>query len=508
MAAVASTKFTSTGDSESESCRHTTTIDILSDDILLDIFDLYRKNLADSTYNIKDQALVYVCRRWRQIIFESPRRLGLRVRCTYGTLVKKDILICQWPNIPIAIDYCSPSIDTSPDDEENIIIALEHSDRVGHLGLHLTDLLLGKLATSMQKPFPALTHLTIISESIGEHTLVLPADFLGGSAPCLQEITLSSISFPALPTLLSSARDLVTLNLCEMPPTDYFSPEVLVAYLAALPRLETFDIRFQSTTPHPDQAQLHPTTRTILPALTDFQLDAAGKYLEDFTARIDCPRLNSFYLVYFVQLVNFQATQLVKFFERLVGPATSPFKEAKVRLDAPGVFLHTYRPNDHPGWDWHLARTIISSQTIDWQAFPLTRMLRHFSPILSSILYLRLTANYILIFPFGEPDVFDWLRLLQQFSTVRALCVSQPLAGRIGNSLKSFTGEMVAEALSSLDLLYLEKGPASCLEEFTAARQLSGRPVTVVDTVTEFDDRLECYLENKGKENTHDRSVP
>ena len=307
---------------------------------------------------------MYVCRRWRQIIFESPHRLGLRVRCTYGTLVKKDILICQWPNIPIAIDYCSPLIDTSPDDEENIIIALEHTDRVGYLGLHLTDSLLGRLATLIQKPFPALTHLTIISESIDGHTPVLPAEFLGGSAPFLQRITLSSISFPALPTLLSSARDLVTLNLCQVPPTDYISPEALVAYLAALPRLETFDIRFQSTSPYPDQMQPHsphPITRTVLPALTVFQLDAAGKYLEDFIARIDCPRLSSFYLVYFVQFfqVDCQATQLVRFFERLVGPETSPFKEAKVRLDTPDLFLHTYCPNDHPGWDWRLARTNI-----------------------------------------------------------------------------------------------------------------------------------------------------
>ena len=471
---------------------------------MLDIFDLYQNNHAD-TYDIKDQALVYVCRRWRQIMSESPRRLGLRVCCTYGTPVKKSILI--WPNIPIAIDYCSALIDTSPDDEESIIAALEHSDRVGYLGLHLTDSLLGKLGTFIQKPFPTLTHLILMS--YGEHTPILPAEFLGGSAPCLQQITLSFISFPALPTLLSSARDLVTLNLCQVPPTDYISPEALVAYLAALTRLETFDIRFQSTTPYPDQIQAHPTTRTVLHALTDFQLDAAGKYLEDFTARIDCPRLNSFYLVYFIQLqvVNFQATQLVMFFERLVGPETSPFKEAKVRLDPAGVILHTYRPNNHPGWDWHLARTTISSQTIDWQASPLTRMLRHFSPILSSILYLKLVANYILVFPYGEPDVFDWLRLLQQFSAVRALCVSQPLAGRIAHSLKSFTGEMVAEALSSLDLIYLEKRPASCLEKFTAIRQLSGRPVTVVDTVEEFDQRLECYLENEGKEKTYSNSV-
>ena len=480
-------------------------IDILSDDILLDIFDFYRKDHADSTYDIKDQALVYVCRRWRQIIFESPRRLGLRVRCTYGTLVKKDVLICQWPNIPISIDYCSPSIDTSPDDEENIIVALEHSDRVSHLGFHLTDLLLGKLATSIQKPFPALTHLTIISKSVGEHTPVLPADFLGGSAPCLQEITLSSISFPALPTLLLSARDLVTVNLCQVPLADYFSPEALVTYLAGLARLETFDIRFQSTTSYPDQIQphgTHPITKTVLPALTDFHLDAPGKYLEDFTARIDCPRLNSFYIVYFVQLVQVdcQATQLVRFFERLVGPETSPFKEAKVRLDTPEVFLHTYCPNNHSGWDWHLARSVISSQRTTWEPFPLTHLLHHFSPILSSVLYLKFAANcYSLVFPDGEVDYFD-LPHLQLFSTMRAICVSRPLAARLAENiahlLRYFSAEMFAEALSSLDVICLEDQPeAECIEKFTALRQLSGRPVTVADTVAEFDQQLKCYLE-------------
>ena len=422
---------------------------------------------------------MYVCRRWRQIIFESPHRLGLRVRCTYGTLVKKDILICQWSNIPIAIDYCSPLIDTSPDDEENIIIALEHTDRIGYLWLHLTDSLLGKLATLIQKPFPALTHLTIISELIDGHTPVLPAEFLGGSAPFLQQMTLSSISFPALPTLLSSARDLVTLSLCQVPLTDYISPEALVAYLAALPRLETFDIRFQSTSPYPDQMQPHsphPITRTVLPALTVFQLDAAGKYLEDFIARIDCPRLSSFYLVYFGQFfqVDCQATQLVRFFERLVGPETSPFKEAKVRLDTPDLFLHTYCPNDHPGWDWRLARTNILSERTDWQEIPLTHLLRHFSPIISSVLYLKFMADYYsLVSSDGGREYFD-LPHLQQFSTMRAICISQPLAERIRIVLEysRLGGETLAAALSNLDLVCLEDEPyASCIGDFSAVRR-------------------------------------
>ena len=263
----------------------------------------------------------------------------------------------------------------------------------------------------IQKPLPLLTHLNILSA--GEHVPLLPPGFLGGSAPSLQEVTLSAISFPQLSTLLSSARDLVTLNLQLMPPTagDYISPEALVACLAAFPRLQTFDIQFHPSTPRADQIQPipHHITRTVLPALTGFRLDGpdSGDYLEDFTARIDCPRLKAFYFVHFAALlVNLRVTQLMKFFERLIAPRTSPFKAAKVRLDTPGVFLHTYRPDNRPGWDWHLAKTEISGHGIDWRASPLTNMLRRFSPMLSPVLYLNLVANFSGFLP-GESDVSD-----------------------------------------------------------------------------------------------------
>ncbi|KAH9968533.1 hypothetical protein BGW80DRAFT_1338084, partial [Lactifluus volemus] len=35
----------------------------------------------------KWQRLAHVCRRWRHIIFDSPRSLNLQLFCTYGTPV-------------------------------------------------------------------------------------------------------------------------------------------------------------------------------------------------------------------------------------------------------------------------------------------------------------------------------------------------------------------------------------------------------------------------------------
>jgi hypothetical protein len=95
----------------------------------------------------------------------------------------------------------------------------------------------------------------------------------------------------------------------------------------------------------------------------------------------------------------------------------------------------------------------------------------------------------------GKPDIFDWLHLLHQLSAVQVLCVSQLLADHISQALRSFTGEMVAEALSSLDLIYLEgRGHTPSLDKFAAVCQLSGCPITIVDRLAEFDQPLKSYI--------------
>ena len=56
-------------------------IDILPDDVLLEIFDFYMI-IPSYTGNPRYkawQSLVHVCRRWRILVFGSPRRLDLRL---------------------------------------------------------------------------------------------------------------------------------------------------------------------------------------------------------------------------------------------------------------------------------------------------------------------------------------------------------------------------------------------------------------------------------------------
>ena len=155
-----------------------TTICMPTDDVLLEIFDHYRNICHDPSLAVwKWHLLVHVCRRWRQIIFESPRHLDVGILCTDKTPVSKNLNI--WPHLPIAIDYCFPRKLTGPEDGDDIVAALEDPDRICYFRLRwrLPDLWLEKVSTMMQKPFPALRSLTIHAVTLNRNPPFLSADF-------------------------------------------------------------------------------------------------------------------------------------------------------------------------------------------------------------------------------------------------------------------------------------------------------------------------------------------
>ncbi|KAH9056310.1 hypothetical protein EDB87DRAFT_1260555 [Lactarius vividus] len=82
--------------------RNATTISMLTDNVLVEIFDFCRKDhdQCPSSPVWKWHILVHVCRRWRQITFASPRRLNLQILCIDGTPVRKNLGI--WPDY----SYC------------------------------------------------------------------------------------------------------------------------------------------------------------------------------------------------------------------------------------------------------------------------------------------------------------------------------------------------------------------------------------------------------------------
>ena len=468
---------------------------MLPDDVLLEIFDFYKQNddLYDDLWNWR--FIVHVCRRWRQVVFASPRRLDLKILCKNGTPVR-NLGIRIWPDFPIVISYINHDITT--EDERNLVTVLEHPDRVCGVMLEVTGSQLGRITTAMQEPFPVLKNLFIVISS-GEipATLpaVLPTEFLGGSAPRLEKIYLRGIPFPALPTLLLSSSDLVTLDLLGIPPAGYISPETMVAGLAALPRLNVFTIEFQSAAPRPDRIHPPPVARTILPALTIFEFQGASEYLEELVSRLDAPQLDEIDTCYLNQFVDFQVVQLSRFIDRSVGPKLALFRHAIVTFGSHQVTFDTSRHADDPYSDPTSATTTILCEGIEWQVSRATQMLSQFTTRLSNVAHLKLEVYLEEDCQLEDTDDAAWLHLLQQFSAVQTLRVSQELTAHVALALEDITAEVVADALPSLDLIYLGGQPASTVEKFVAARKLSDHPVTVLDTETEFDERVKSYVD-------------
>ena len=463
------------------------TIDVLPDDVFLEIFAIYFKlpdkvksNLGPAEYMGQWHLLVQVCQRWRQIICGSPRYLALYLYCSkkIGIPVKD---LGYWPTFPIVMRYNVPS------SEDDVIAILRNSDRVGDIKLWVRNSRWGKVLAAMQEPFPVLTRLFLQGYPKYDAP-VLPGGFLGGSAPCLQYIELSRMPFPELPTLLLSARNLVSLRLDCIPPTGYISPEAMVAGLAVLTKLESLDIGFKQWPPLTESRRQDPSMRAILPALTTFRFNGSSEYVDALMAEIDAPRL--FDSVMHVD--HLPVPQLFQFIGR-----TEILRFRQVELDfARGnkldilLEVYPYRPYDD------IVPQFFLSTSFDWSrthvahiAFILTQTFTICSDV--DLLHILVSDDH----PGWHDDIdnAEWLAFFRLFPTVKTLHLHRKFAAQVARALEDVPGEIVTEVLPSLHTLILETWDEEELisaEQFASLRQLNGRPITIrngaLDETEEF----------------------
>jgi len=271
--------------------------DMLPNDVLVDILDFYR--IGSIHFPWAWVSLVHVCRRWRQVIFGSLRRLDLRFLCRPRTRVRE--LLAFLPlTMPIMICNCcsspTPQSSTSScEDGGQVITAIEQRDRVQWIHLQdISSFLLEKLVKVTQETFPMLKTLHLwAGDEIDEISPALPEEFLGGSAPCLESFWLRGIPFPGITKLLFTTNDLVRLRLEKIPDSGYISPEAMVTALSTCTKLETLIIEFKLGAPHPDLTSHEITSieRIFLPALTFFSFSGNGRYFDNFVPRIGSPAL-------------------------------------------------------------------------------------------------------------------------------------------------------------------------------------------------------------------------
>lgn len=422
---------------------------MLPNSVLLSVFRYY---MADSGDLDEWSTLSRVCRRWRYTMAASADRLNLRLVCT--EISPGTEMIGAWPAIHIVIKNGG---DPTGRNDGDFITALEQSSRVCEVSLtHLTSTVFERVVELAQEPFPQLTSLELAANH-DEMTAIVPGSFLGGSAPRLQRLDLANIPFPALPNLLLSATDLVYLRIWDVPDSGFISPEAIATFLPAMEKLERFHLGFRSPRPPPGPASRHPPppTRTTLPALSQFYFQGNSEYLDDLVAHVDAPTLDDFSVTFYNQLV-FDTPQLLQFISRTGKFITLDHAEVLFRGD--NVTVKFPSSSQRGKVDRESLMLVIRCRGLVWQLSALAQVLRPPLPPLSTLKQLRILEGEHL-HPHVEDDTenAEWPQLLQPFTALRDLYLSENLALRIAPALKGFIEDGAAQAFPALRNVLLDE---------------------------------------------------
>ena len=452
---------------------------MLSDDVLIDIFGFYVDEDMNEDLERTEvwKTLAHVCRRWRSVVFQSPRRLHLRLLCTTKTRTR-DILNI-WPPLPLIVRYV---FDGRPSSFDNIIAALEHNDRICQIELvRYPTSPESEYVMAMLKPFPELTHLRL-DMYVYDGPGVLPNSFLDGTAPRLRSLELDSVPFPGLPKLLLSATHLVNLDISRIPRSGYIPPEAMVTGLSALTSLESLHLHFLILQPRPAPESQRPPppplTRFILPSLAKIRLAGTSEYLEEILAHIDAPRLNLLDIGSFI-FGTPVTLQLFQFISR--SPTLRALEKAYIAFDHSVISIgFPSQTSDHD-----VLSMRIPCMAPEWPLSFLGQVFPSSLPPISTLEDLYIREDEFWRHRLRDIDnMLLWLDLLRSFVAVKNLYLSEELMLYIAPALQGLVRGRTTEVLPTLENIFL-KGlrpstrPHEDIEKFVAARRLTGQPVAI-----------------------------
>jgi hypothetical protein len=419
-----------------------------------------------------------VCRRWRNLILASPVRLNLHLVCTYGTPVA-DMLACSH-HLPLVIDYLDRDRERTTEDDDGILLAFQHCDRVRRIGLVVPATNLLRPLIAMAGRFPILERLYIRSRTGNDTSLMLPTML---QAPSLRGLALSCLALPPGSPLLTTSTSLVILVLERIPPSAYFPPSHLLAWLSSLTQLQTLSIGFTYPAPANDAEGKLLHTQTMadvsLPNLRSLFFHGSNAYLEALLARLDTPQLEILHVWFYCQS-TFNSPHLSQF--------TSTMQKFRLRT----AQLHFY-PSEvvfiapkTSERDWAPLRVQITCTHLDWQVASAVQVFRAFATILSVVE--RLALKHYDDDPWerhrdNDVDSMQWRELLRPFRNVKTLSVADTLVGELSESLRLSNGESSLEWLlpELRELRYAGGDRAGeAFAPFIHARQTVGRPIDLV----------------------------
>ena len=494
-------------------------IHILDDYSLLCIFSLSRPVILDKSEVNQEQLieggewslerwwyrLVQVCRRWRCIVFESASHLRLSLVCARGTPVTD--MLAHSPPLPLIIDHLDLNYDITTEDEEGIILALRHRDRVRRIRLRKSVPILQKLVNALDGEFPILDYLYAMPQRyqrpiLDQNTslnLTLPETF---RAPHLRCLLLMRFAIPIDSPLLATMGNLVTLSLNLIPPSAYFHPSALLQRVLLMPQLEGLGIFFNSHFPSRDierQSLRTPIiTRVTLSNLRRLGFQGASAYLETLLSQVTIPLLEKLQVYFFNQLTYSipHLQQLVSSAENLqIKTATLSFREDYLAATA----------YPHEKAQAFALSVDLGGKHLDWQVASAAQVFHTLRTVSSAVEHLSLEYDRHTISSEwnNEADCTQWHELLGPFGNVKTLYVYSELVGQLSQALQHGEGESSAELLPELhelhelhnpdklhdpDKLHNPDEPSysaidashNAFASFIDARQKAGHPVTLI----------------------------
>jgi len=388
-------------------------------------------------------------------------------------------MLAHSPSLPLTVEYISNN-DITAEDEEGIMLALGHQDRVRELCIVFPVWNLQKLFVAIDEEFPILEYLILVPSVFESTVLMLPETL---QPPRLRHLILMGFAYPIQPRLHPTAVGLVTLFLTIIHPSAYFHPSVLLQWISFMPHLETLAVYFSFFIPDLDvegaERQLTHmpiTTPITLPNLRMLALNCISTYLEVFICQITTPRLEHLIIQFFKQL-TFSIPHLMQFLNTTEG----------LRFDSVELEFSDKRVDvqSHLHESGETAFSIgIHCWGLDWQLSSVAQVSNELNQVFSTVDYLTLEhkAHSQSSEERNEADCSELRKLLKSFGNVKTLLVEDGLVEEVSRCLQLEDGEDPLELFPKLqELTYFRNGAGGdAFMSFIDARENAGHPLTLV----------------------------
>ena len=445
-----------------------TRIQDLDSDSLLQIFSFYRlEDEHNWNVRIKWKRLAHVCQRWRRLMFDLRSHLDMCLLLKNGS--PSIDTLNHLSLLPLAINYSHGTRATESKDEDDLQFGLQQHGRVRGVTLQAPSSSLCIWLELMNKIYPRLKDLSLLSTTAKEMNLVLPEKF---RAPLLRHLSLHGIALPKGLALLSSTVALSTLSLTHIRDACYFPLGHLVTQLQDLPHLEELFIGFAISIPLPSgdgellPAPIPPVT---LPALRRLTFRGEDIYLENLVAQINTPLLERLSLTLLFDLA-FTLVNLNSFIhrtERLGCRVIFSKDRASMYFEEQGI---------------ETLDLCVDCGPLDWQIDSATQVCIALGNITPAVEVLTIDLD-VDGMPSDWQNTLDsmlWHELLLPFIGVKKLHIGSSLTLELSQVLKSVAGGLALELLPELQELEVHLRTDQEKMEFSAFiknRKSAGRPV-------------------------------